>query len=256
MLNAIIIEDEKPAMEALIQNLAIVDPGINIKVRLSTVKESIGFFSGEKKDTVADIIFSDVQLSDGLSFDIFSVVPVNIPVIFITGYDEFMLKAFETNGIDYLLKPVDEIQLEKALAKFHNLQKHFTHNASDIDRLNGYLVQQGKKRVLVKKGNEYIPLRVEDIAFFFTENKVVFAVDQFGKKFQADKNLGDFEAEMDASTFFRANRQYLVNINYIKGFKSYEKVKIILDLDIPATAHQIIISQETAPLFRKWINES
>src|SRR5690606_3749712 len=107
-----------------------------------------------------------------------------------------------------------------------------------------------------KKGNEYIPLRVEDIAFFFTENKVVFAVDQFGKKFQADKNLGDFESEMDASTFFRANRQYLVNINYIKGFKSYEKVKILLDLAIPATAHQIIISQETAPLFRKWINES
>ena len=256
MLNAIIIEDEKPAMEALIQDLGIIDPGINIKARLSTVKESIGFFSNEKKDSIADIIFSDVQLSDGLSFDIFSTIPVNIPVIFITGYDEFMMQAFETNGIDYLLKPVDREQLDKALAKFHNLQKHFAHTtANDINRLNGYLVQHGKKRVLVKKGNEYIPLRVEDIAFFFTENKIVFAVDQFGKKFQADKNLGDFEVEMDPATFFRANRQYLVNINFIKGFMSYEKVKIILDLAIAAPAHHIIISQETAPQFRKCINE-
>ena len=252
MLNAIIIEDEKPAMEALVSNLSEVTPKVNIKAQLHTVEESINYFSN---DVNADIIFSDVQLSDGLSFDIFSSVPVNIPVIFITGYDEFMLKAFETNGIDYLLKPVDKDLLEKALVKFRNLQQHFSHNQNEIEKLNGYLNQHGKKRVLVKNGNEYIPLRVEDISLFYTENKIVFAIDRSGKKFQADKNLSDLEAELDPSVFFRANRQYLVNINFVKGFKAYERVKILLDLSIVMNGHQIIISQETAPQFRKWINE-
>ena len=252
MLNAIIIEDEKPAMEALVSNLSEVTPKVNIKAQLHTVEESINYFSN---DVNADIIFSDVQLSDGLSFDIFSSVPVNIPVIFITGYDEFMLKAFETNGIDYLLKPVDKDLLEKALVKFRNLQQHFSHNQNEIEKLNGYLNQHGKKRVLVKNGNEYIPLRVEDISLFYTENKIVFAIDRNGKKFQADKNLSDLEAELDPSVFFRANRQYLVNINFVKGFKAYERVKILLDLSIVMNGHQIIISQETAPQFRKWINE-
>ena len=252
MLNAIIIEDEKPAMEALVNNLSAVTPKVNIKARLHTVKESIHYLSGEAD---ADIIFSDVQLSDGLSFDIFSSVPVKIPVIFITGYDEFMLQAFETNGIDYLLKPVDRDLLEKALMKFRNLQQHFSHSQNEIDKLNGYLNQHGKKRVLVKNGNEYIPLRVEDISLFYTENKIVFAIDRNGKKFQADKKLSDLEVELDPSVFFRANRQYLVNINFVKGFKAYERVKILLDLSISMNGQQIIISQETAPQFRKWINE-
>ncbi len=252
MLNAIIIEDEKPAMEALVNNLSEVTPRVNVKARLHSVEESIQYFSGEAD---ADIIFSDVQLSDGLSFDIFSAIHVNIPVIFITGYDEFMLQAFETNGIDYLLKPVDKDLLEKALMKFRNLQQHFSHTQHEIDKLNGYLNQHGKKRVLVKNGNEYIPLRVEDISLFYTENKIVFAIDKQGKKFQADKKLSDLEAEMDPSVFFRANRQYLVNINFVKGFKAYERVKILLDLSISINGHQIIISQETAPQFRRWINE-
>lgn len=252
MVNAIIIEDEKPAMQALINSLSALTTKVNIRAQLRTVKESIEYFSGEAN---ADIIFSDVQLSDGLSFDIFSAVPVNIPVIFITGYDEFMLQAFETNGIDYLLKPVDAGQLEKALLKFHNLQQHFSHTQKEIEQLNGYLSQHCKKRVLVKNGNEFIPLRVEDISFFYTENKIVFAIDKDGKKFQADKKLSDLEAELDSSVFFRANRQYLVNINFVKGFKAYERVKILLELTISMNSHQIIISQETAPDFRKWINE-
>ncbi|MBA2499602.1 MAG: response regulator transcription factor [Chitinophagaceae bacterium] len=252
MLNAIIIEDEKPAMEALIQSLSKVSPQVHIKARLSSVKESICFFSGE---TDADLIFSDVQLTDGLSFDIFSAAPVRIPVIFITGYDEFMMQAFETNGIDYLLKPVEKEQLDKALQKFRNFQQHFNHSQPVMDKLNGYFQQQSKKRVLVKNGNEYIPLKVDDILLFYTENKIVFAIDRCGKKYQADRKLSDLETEMDTSVFFRANRQYLVNINYVKGFRAYEKVKIVLDLTIPLTSHVIIISQETAPQFRKWINE-
>ena len=122
MLNAIIIEDEKPAMEVLAKNLLHVSSEVNIKARLTTVKESIKYFSGEHE---ADIIFSDIQLSDGLSFDIFTQTGVKIPVIFITGYDDYMMMAFENNGIDYLLKPVDKADIEKALLKYNKLQSHF-----------------------------------------------------------------------------------------------------------------------------------
>src|SRR6185503_4696808 len=129
MLNAIIIEDEKPAMEALIKTLSQVSTPVNIIARLNSIKESIDYISTQPE---ADIIFSDVQLADGLSFDIFSHAGVYIPVIFITGYDEYMMMAFENNGIDYLLKPVDKMDLEKALLKYNKLQEHFSHTSVQL----------------------------------------------------------------------------------------------------------------------------
>ena len=103
---------------------------------------------------------------------------------------------------------------------------------------------------------ENISLRLDEIAVFYTENKIVYVVDQSGKKYLADKNLTDLEEELDENTFFRANRQYIVNINFVKGFKAYEKVKLLVDLNVPDINHCIIISQETAPAFRKWMYEA
>src|ERR1700712_5957933 len=125
MLNAIIIEDERPAMEVLVKALSELSTTVNVTARLSSVKESIEYITGHP-DT--DIIFSDVQLSDGLSFDIFSQTGVQIPVIFITGYDDYMMMAFENNGIDYLMKPVTKADLDKALLKYNKLQTHFSHS--------------------------------------------------------------------------------------------------------------------------------
>ena len=124
MLNAIIIEDEKPAMEVLVKKLSEISTPVNIQARLNSVKESIEYISSHPE---ADIIFSDVQLADGLSFDIFSQTGVQSPVIFITGYDDYMMMAFENNGIDYLLKPIDTSDLEKSLLKYSKLQEHFSH---------------------------------------------------------------------------------------------------------------------------------
>jgi two-component SAPR family response regulator len=156
MLKAIVIEDEKPAMEALVQNLSRLIPAVEVKARLTSVKESISFL---KEYDNADIIFSDVQLSDGLSFDIFTATGIQIPVIFITGYDEFIMKAFECNSIDYLLKPIGKDDLDKALTKYYTLQKHFANKPPDIQKLNGYLNQNEKKRILVKKGSENINIK-------------------------------------------------------------------------------------------------
>lgn len=249
MLNAIIIEDERPALENLENTLASVASDINIIARLTTVKESIAYLSTNPS---ADLIFSDVQLSDGLSFEIFSQVNSRMPIIFITGYDEFMLNAFEYNGIDYLLKPIDKEGLTKALVKYRMLEKHFTaHNS--LNNLLQYIGNHKKKRLVVKKGMENISLRLEDVVLFYTENKIVYVIDKYAKKYLADKNLGELEESLDETIFFRANRQYIININYIKGFKSYEKVKLQVDLTIPDINHCIIVSQETAPQFREWM---
>ena len=230
MLNAIIIEDERLAMQELINNLREVSPDTHITATLGSVKESIEYLSNHPK---ADIIFSDVQLADGLSFEIFNYAEVDIPVIFITGYDEFIMNAFEYNGIDYLLKPVRKEDLLKAIMKYKMLEKHFAGGSKKIDNLLTHFSSKKKTRLLVRKGLENISLRLEEIALFYTENKIVYVTDQAGKKYMADKNLTDLEEELDDTMFFRANRQYIVNINFVKGFKAYEKVKLLVELSLP-----------------------
>ena len=251
MLNIIIIEDEKFANQNLARALTNIEADINVAAQLYSVKESIEYFL---KEPQADLIFCDVQLEDGLSFEIFSKAEIRTPVIFITGYDQFVMNAFEYNGIDYLLKPVCEDELKKSITKYHKLEKHFN-NQPSLSNLVQYVTRK-RTRLIVKKGLENISLRLEDIVLFFTENKIVYVVDKWGKKYIADKNLGELEEDLDSAIFFRANRQYIVNINFIKGFKSYEKVKLQVDLILPELSYSIIISQETAPAFRKWMLEA
>ena len=252
MLNTVIIEDEKPAMESLISTLSSIADDVQVIARLSSVTESIDYLS---QQPAIDLIFSDVQLGDGLSFEIFNQGNVRIPVIFITCYDEFMMNAFDYNGIDYLLKPVDRMELKKALTKYRMLEKHFTDHLS-LNSLLQYVGDHKKKRMLVKKGMENISLRLDDVVLFYTENKIVYAIDRWGKKYLAENNLGELEDELDQSSFFRANRQYIVNINFIRGFKAYEKVKIQVDLTLPELNHCIIVSQEMAPQFKEWMHNA
>lgn len=252
MLNAVIIEDEKPAMESLISTLASIADDVQITARLSSVRESIEYLS---QQPAVDIIFSDVQLGDGLSFEIFNPGQIRIPVIFITCYDEFMMNAFDYNGIDYLLKPVDKTELQKALTKYRMLEKHFTDHHS-LNSLLQYVGDHKKKRILVRKGMESISLRLDDLVLFYTENKIVYAIDRWGKKYMSENNLSELEEQLDQTSFFRANRQYIININFIRGFKPYEKVKLQVDLTIPELNHCIIVSQELAPQFREWMHNA
>ena len=252
MLNAIIIEDERPALENLLNMLSSIADDIQVTATLGSVRESIEYLS---QQPVADIIFSDVQLGDGLSFEIFNQSNIRVPVIFITGYDEFMLNAFEYNGIDYLLKPIDKESLRKALTKYRMLEKHFSDHHS-LNSLLQYLGNHKKKRIIVKKGMENISLRLDDVVLFYTENKIVYVIDRWGKKYLAENNLSELENDLDNNTFFRANRQYIININFVRGFKAYEKVKLQVDLTLPELNHCIIISQEMAPQFREWMHNA
>lgn len=254
MINAVIIEDEKTAREKLLNTLKEVAPDLVVKAVLTSVRESIKYF---QENLLIDIIFCDVQLPDGLSFDIFDETNIKIPVIFITGYNEFVLYAFKNNGIDYLLKPINKEELYKSILKYKMLQKHFiAHNRELYNLLQSQDIKK-KTRLLVKKGTGNMSLKLEEIVMFYRENKVIYVVDKSGQKFITDKTLNELESELDDSLFFRANRQYIINLSFVKSYKSYEKVKLQVDLHVPEKInHLIIISQNTAPDFRKWISEA
>ncbi len=253
MLNAIIIEDERPALQALVQNLSAITPAVQVKAILSTVKEGLEYIDS---GTEADLIFSDVQLSDGLSFDIFSRRQIKIPVIFVTAYNEYMINAFDHNGIDYLLKPVEREDLQKAVSKFEMLKQHFALQHNGFNQLVNLFDNRKRTRLVVKKGIEHITVKLEDIVLFYTENKIVYVIDRAGKKYLIDKPLSELEQELDERMFFRANRQYIINVNAVKGFKAYDKVKLLIELNLPENGHTVIVSQENAPAFRNWIYEA
>jgi len=256
MINVIIIEDETPAMELICRIISEASDEVNIMAKLASVQESINYF--RKASSPADIIFSDVQLTDGLSFDIFKQAGIKTPVIFTTCYDKFMLLAFENNGIDYILKPIEKADIIKSLWKYKNLRNHFEQHVQDrsMEKLMSFVSGRSKSRVLVKRGMEHILLRLEDIILFYTESKVVYVIDRFSKKYILDKTLSELEEELDRHLFFRANRQYIVNLDYVKGFKPFEKVKLLIDLNAPEINHSIIVSQETAQDFRKWVRNA
>jgi DNA-binding LytR/AlgR family response regulator len=132
-------------------------------------------------------------------------------------------------------------------------EKHFAAHNDMIKNLVRHYDNRRKSRLVVRKGLEHIALRLEEIVLFYTENKLVYVIDRLGKKYMADKNLTDLEEDLDKNHFFRANRQYIININFIRGFKTYEKVKLQVDLVLPDLNHCIIVSQENAPQFRQWI---
>ena len=247
MIKTVIIEDERLIAEEFKSMLMNASSEMEIVASFSTVRESVDYFS---LHDAPDIIFSDVQLPDGLSFEIFNRVDIKSPVVYVTAFDNFILNAFESNGIDYLLKPVDQKDIEKTLAKYQTLKDHFDNHRSFV---NSFYKKQ-KTRMLVRKGIENIILKISDIVIIYTENKLVYVIDKDGRKYIADKNLSDLNEELDPSIFFRVNRQYIVNIGFVKSYKAYEKVKLQIDLTMPELHHHIIVSQEMAPCFRKWIS--
>lgn len=251
MLNVVIIEDERLAVDKLKAILTEVIAGINFSAVINSVEEGINYFS---QSPGPDLIFCDIHLTDGLSFEIFNRVRVDSPVIFATAYDEFIMKAFDYNGIDYLLKPVSKEEVLKAYQKYNSLQFHFNASAPALKNVIHLFTARKKTRIIAKRGLENIAVRLEDIVLFYTEHKLVFLYDRNGSKYLYDKSLAELDLELDKNIFFRANRKYILNINFIRSYKTYEKVKLMVELNVPAVQHQVIISQETAPEFKSWLS--
>jgi DNA-binding LytR/AlgR family response regulator len=244
-VKVIIIEDELLAQAKLEAMLLSIDPGIEVVARLGTVKESKAYLA---QSPPPDVAFVDIQLSDDHSFEIFRDFPLQFPVIFTTAYDKYLLESFEHNAIDYLLKPVTEDKLRRSLAKLKKLELHFL-QGNMMKLLHGE--RRAKDRIVAKKGTEFVALSWNEIAYFYTEHKVVFVKDTQGRLFVLDKNLSELEAELDENIFFRLNRKFVTHVDAVEKFKSDSgKIRVYLK---PPMSEEIYVSKETAPDFRKWI---
>lgn len=244
-MKVIIIEDEVLAQAKLESMLHSIDPSIEVLAKLASVKESIQYLIHHPSP---DVAFVDIQLSDDHSFEIFRHHPLQFPVIFTTAYDKYLLESFEHNAIDYLLKPITEDKLKRSLAKLKKLELHFIQG--NMQKLLSS-TSRVKDRIVAKKGTEFIALRWNEIAYFFTEHKIVFVKDLDGRQYIVDKNLGELEGDIDEKIFFRINRKFIVNIAAIEKFKPDSgKIRVFLK---PALKEDVHVSKETAPLFRKWI---
>lgn len=252
-MKVLIIEDEKAAAENLKFLLSEIDNSIQVVGFVESVKEAIAYF---KNGSSVELIFMDVHLADGISFEIFEKVDVQIPIIFTTAYDEYAVKAFKVNSVDYLLKPIHEDELKEAIEKFKTKQTVFSVTNRIQEVLQGLNAEKRtfKSTYLVRNRDVLIPLPVRDVAYFFVDTGLVKAVTVDRKSFILDKKLEDIENQLDPELFFRVNRQFIVQRGTIESLQHYFNGKLILNMN-PKPGHRIIVSKARAPKLKKWIND-
>ena len=255
MLKILIIEDEEPATKRLQKLIFELEPDAKVLDNIVSVSSAINWFREEHPSP--DLIFCDIQLSDGLSFEIFKNVEVLNPVIFITAYDQYAIEAFKVNSIDYLLKPVKKDDLNVAFDKFKKLNPGNKNSSIDINKLlesfstsrSGY-----KTRFIVRYGEHIKTIKTEDIAYFNTENKINFLTTYEPRRFTIDYNLDTLESMLDPKIFFRINRQYIISIKAINEMFAYSKSRVLIKLKPPAR-EETIVSTERSGDFKLWLGD-
>lgn len=252
MLNVVIIEDEKLTALDLVNTLRKIDADIKVEVILATVEEAVAYLQSNPHP---DLVFSDIQLPDGLSFEIYKQVSLPVPVIFCTAYDQYALKAFEVNGIDYILKPFNKETVSRAIDKYR-LLKGDTHDQSEIfDRFIQTLGQKSVRQnssIIIYQGDKILPIEIDRIALFYLEENTVFAHTFEQKKHIVSQTLEELES-LCGTSFFRVNRQFLVNRKAIKNASRYLNRKILVHLNI-AYAPQILVGKLKTSQFIEWLS--
>lgn len=250
-MNTIIIEDEKPSARRLQRLLNSL--GIEANTMLHSVEESITWF---KNNVHPDLIFLDIQLSDGLSFEIFEAIAIKSAVIFTTAYDAYALQAFKLNSIDYLLKPIDEDELTKAIKKYQDRlpqKQAVTIDFNDIKKLLvNPLDREYKKRFSVKVGQHLKLINIEDIECFYSENKGTYLYTSEGRSYLLDTTLELLEGELAPQTFFRINRKFLVNIHAINDMVSYTNSRLQIKLNT-YNEDEVVVARERVKDFKLWL---
>lgn len=250
-MKALIVEDESVAADKLEKMLLEIDPSITVTGKTGSIKDSVRWLMQYR----ADLIFLDIQLSDGISFSIFEQVAVNTPVIFTTAFDQYAVRAFQLNSIAYLLKPIRRSDLAESLRKYRSLRSAFT---IDFDSLLAQV--QGKdpgyrKRFLVQTGEKIRKIEVADTAWFTVLGKSVWLKTFQGNSYPLDQSLDALEEILNPAAFFRINRKYLVNIEAIASMTAWSRGRIKLELKPKADDElETVVSIDRAAAFRKWLN--
>lgn len=252
-MRVLIIEDESLNVSRLQRILADISDEIEVVGVTTSVKESANWLDSNPHP---DVILMDIRLEDGISFDIFNLVAVKSPIIFTTSYDEYAIRAFKVNSLDYLLKPIDKKELEDALKK---VRVNVDEEVKAVNKIKDLLKQLGqqsntyRKRFLVRKYKGQASLNVEEVDFIFSENKISYLFTKEHSKHVVNQTLEDISKELDPNFFFRVNRQYILSVDSILTFHESVngKLRVILQRD---PSREIIVSREKAPMFKTWLD--
>ncbi len=252
-MRVIIIEDEIPAANRLAKMLQAASDETEIVKRIDSVESAVKYL--EAADNI-DLIFMDIQLADGLSFDIFRQTKVKAPVIFTTAFDQYTLKAFKVNSIDYLLKPIDEKELEQAIEKFRKLYRQKENGFSEkiMKMMQDMNTAKFKERLLIRRGQQLSYLKTGSAAYCFADGKLCYAVDFSSNKYLLETNLSQLEEQLDPNNFFRVNRHLLVNIEAVGKVHTWMGGRLKLELK-PSANIDTIVSRERVNGFKEWLGQ-
>jgi len=247
-MKTLIIEDEELAAERLSRLIVETEPAAEIITTLASVKSAVKWFS---ENPMPELLFMDINLADGSSFEIFKKVNITCPIIFVTAFDQYAIDAFKVNSIDYLLKPLKKEDLKNALDKFKRMKP----SAPDMSQLVSQLLGNKKefqKRIIIRFGENIKMVEVKDIAYFFTEDKINYLCTHAGLRYPVDFNLDELEHLIDPTEFFRINRQFIVNISSIEKMLAWSKSRVKLILK-PVCEIETIVSTDRSPHFKEWL---
>lgn len=255
-MKVLIIEDESLAADRIEAIVRSVEPSVQILCKLQSVKAATEYL---RQSPSPDLILSDIRLLDGLSFQIFQEVPIDAPVIFTTAYDQYAIKAFEVNSVDYLLKPIQPEMLKAAIDKMKKRRLTPRQDGVDYNEVIRLLKSKAssneyKSRFMVRVGQKIIAISIDRIAYFFSENKLTYIISKDGKRLPMDQPLDELVSVLDPRVFFRANRQFIITFDSIAEIHPYFKGRIKLDLN-PRSEEEVIISAERTPEFKRWIDQ-
>ncbi|MBD2754936.1 LytR/AlgR family response regulator transcription factor [Spirosoma validum] len=269
-MNVLIIEDEAVAARQLKAMVERAGDDIHVLAVFDCIEQSVEYLrqsstqsGGEKQTIHPDLILMDIELSDGQSFAIFEQVNVTSPIIFTTAYDEYALRAFEVNSVDYLLKPIQETALRKALQKFRQLQQTYGGTSTVTVPINDLIRQLSQRqqhvityreRFLVHVGQRLLPIESLEVAYFYSTNKLTFLKTHNDYQYMLNYSLDELEKTLDPRQFYRANRQFIVSHKAVQKLHLYFNSKLKLDLR-PAAEEDVMISREKAMAFRQWLGE-
>jgi DNA-binding LytR/AlgR family response regulator len=251
-MNVLITENENPAVEVLVSLLKKIDPDIKVIGITQSVESTINWFQSNLNP---DLLFVDIQLDDGLCFELFETIKIDIPVIFTTAYNEYMLSAFKVNSVDYLLKPIEENNLRKAIEKFKSIHYHASINNEVIKQFLGKLNKGYKNRFLIKIGESYKSIPDKEIACFYILERATFLRTLTDKDYAIDYSLDNLLEIINPDKFFRINRNSIVNINEINEILSYSSSRLKIKLKSAKPIYDLIVSKDKVREFKKWIDK-
>ncbi|MDY8134027.1 LytTR family DNA-binding domain-containing protein [Aquimarina sp. 2201CG5-10] len=251
-MKAVIVEDENIASRRLASLIEELAPEIEITGRITSVESGRQWFNN---NPLPDLIFLDIQLNDGYGFDILDTLKDHPPVIFTTAYNEYAIRGFKYNGLDYLLKPIDKKDLQHALSKY---RKNHTNpaaimNDSKLERIKTLFSKEYKRRFMIKIGNQFNTFNVEDIAYFKSHEGIIFLHPHTGKQYPIEYSIDQLEDILDPVHFFRINRKFMVSVKAVIEIHSYFNSRLLLKLK-PQDEEQIIVSRERTSNFKKWLD--